>query len=946
MKVIFIADFFVNQVFGGGELVNEEIIDGLKAKGVNVEKINCENFDATKSDKDAEYLIGNFISLSPFNKDYIKNNLNYSIIEHDHKYVTDRDVSGYENYIAPSYKIINSEFYKKAKRVYCQSYLHSNVVAMNLGLDNVVNLSTSIWSDEHLDLIESYCGTPKNDKTMILGSSNKIKNTQGCIDYCSNNNIDYDVVGPLPYNELMKEMSKYKSVLVLPGVLETFNRFLVEARMLGCAIKTNNKNGCTSESWFPKLKGKELIDFIRKSKEDFIESFISEEQKFHKINYGNENHFKIIIPLYNVEKWIDRCLGSVMSQNYKNFECIILDDMSTDKSVEVIRKTIKQDSRFTLIENKEKALALKNIYDGIKYSKPDGEDIIVTLDGDDWFENDNVLTRLNSIYNNDDCWITYGSYIEYPSNIKGKFARQAPQNIINEGSYRKNEWYFSHLRTFKYHLWNRIKKEDLLDSEGNFYPMAWDLSFMFPMLEMSGNKSRYIDDIMYVYNLTNPINDHKVNHNLQQRLESEIRNKKPYKNLQKNKLNLFNWSRFDLPIKSIFLNMLGKNTTFGKDIYKEHLRLWNGFKEYNNPNKNTYDAFEFDFIKIYNDMKSNNFDWNKSPVVVDNENYLLNGSHRTAAASKLDIEVQTVEGVNINDGQKVCDYNMFQELGLNQDYMDAAALEMVRNNKDLLVVNIFPAAVGNRRELESILNQTCNIAYKKHINFNTKGALNYMFQLYKGESWAGNRNNNFAGFREKMRYCFPNDGDMTMYLIELKDKSLAVNIKERIRKIYGIGNHSIHVNDTYEETLRLSRCLLNKNSIHFLNNSQFRDYSKFYNSLKYYEDYIDKNGLNHEDYCITASGVLSLYGLREAADVDYIHDCAHEVIDPTDNIHSHNKYGVGIYKKSYHDIIHNPENYFYYGNIKVASLDIIKQLKEYRGEEKDKVDVSLMEKVI
>ena len=947
MKIVFIADFFADQVFGGGELVNEEIINELKLRKIEVVKINSQNVIQKDLELTSEYIIGNFISLSDKNKEYIKNNLRYSIIEHDHKYVVDRDVSNYEGYIAPSNKIINSEFYKNAEKVYCQSDLHSNIVAMNLGLDSVVNLSTSIWSDQHLDIVERYHKTEKNNKAMILGSNNAIKNTKGCIDYCNNNNIEFDVVGPLPYEELMKEMAKYKSVVVLPGVLETFNRFLVEARMLNCSVKTNNKNGCTSESWFPKLKGKELIEFIRNSKVDFVNNLgLWSEPDFHKINYGKENHFKIVIPLYNVEKWIEKCLDSVMTQNYKNFECILLDDISTDSSVSVIKEKIKGDSRFRLVENTEKAFALKNIYDGINISNPSDEDIIVTLDGDDWLENNNVLTKLNSVYNTDDCWITYGSYIEYPSNIKGKFARQAPNDIIRDGSYRKNEWYFSHLRTFKYHLWNKIDRKDLLDSEGAFYPMAWDLSFMFPMLEMSGYKSRYIDDSMYVYNLTNPINDHKVNHKLQIKLENEIRNKKPYKNLQKEEVDLFNWSRFDLPIKNIFLNLLGKNTNFGKDIYKEHLRLWNGFKEYNNPNKNTYEAFESDFIEIYNDMKSNKFDWNKSPVVVDSEGYLLNGSHRTAAASKLNIDIKTIEGLDIKDGQKVCDYKLFESLKLDEKYMDAAALEMVRKNKDLLVVNIFPTAIGGRRELESILNESCNISYKKRIKLSNNGALNYMFQLYKGEQWAGSWNNNFAGFREKASLCFTNEDDMTIYLIELKDKSVAVDIKDRIRKIYGVGNHSVHINDTYEETLRLSRCLLNRNSIHFLNNSKPQNYYNFYKSLNYYEEYINKNDLNHEDYCLTASGVLSLYGLREAADVDYLHDNGHEIFDPSDNIHSHNSYGVGIYKKSYHEIIHNPENHFYYGNIKVASLDVIKELKEHRNEEKDKVDVLLMENAI
>jgi len=59
------------------------------------------------------------------------------------------------------------------------------------------------------------------------------------------------------------------------------------------------------------------------------------------------------------------------------------------------------------------------------------------------------------------------------------------------------------------------------------------LSFMFPMLEMSGNKHRYIDEVLYIYNRTNPLNDDKVNHSMQLGFEREIRGKKKYKRIDK-----------------------------------------------------------------------------------------------------------------------------------------------------------------------------------------------------------------------------------------------------------------------------------------------------------------------------------------------------------------------------------------------------------------------------
>ena len=75
--------------------------------------------------------------------------------------------------------------------------------------------------------------------------------------------------------------------------------------------------------------------------------------------------------------------------------------------------------------------------------------------------------------------------------------------------------------------------------------MAWDLAFMFPMLEMAGTRSEYIKDILYVYNMSNPLNDHKVDNTKQVRLEREIRLKNPYQVLNdfgtstSQRLNLF-----------------------------------------------------------------------------------------------------------------------------------------------------------------------------------------------------------------------------------------------------------------------------------------------------------------------------------------------------------------------------------------------------------------------
>ena len=62
-----------------------------------------------------------------------------------------------------------------------------------------------------------------------------------------------------------------------------------------------------------------------------------------------ENKMIIVTTLYNAENYVERCLGSLMSQRFKDFKCYITDDLSTDNSVNIVKKTIQDDDRFILI---------------------------------------------------------------------------------------------------------------------------------------------------------------------------------------------------------------------------------------------------------------------------------------------------------------------------------------------------------------------------------------------------------------------------------------------------------------------------------------------------------------------------------------------------------------------------------------------------------------------
>lgn len=237
--------------------------------------------------------------------------------------------------------------------------------------------------------------------------------------------------------------------------------------------------------------------------------------------------FKIVVPAYNCQEWIGRCLDSIAQQTYQQFDVCIIDDASTHSNQRAIIEDYCQRHGWQCHFNETNQGALTNIVNGINWLAPTDEDVIVTVDGDDWLYNEDVLQRLHDIYAQGDVYLTYGQFVTYPRWNIGS-CRPIDPEVIERGELRKIPWCFSHLRTFKFLLWRQIKDEDLRDENGEYYRVTWDLAFMYPMLEMAGYRFRFIDDITYVYNKANPINDHKLHRERQFRTETAIRSKPPY----------------------------------------------------------------------------------------------------------------------------------------------------------------------------------------------------------------------------------------------------------------------------------------------------------------------------------------------------------------------------------------------------------------------------------
>lgn len=102
----------------------------------------------------------------------------------------------------------------------------------------------------------------------------------------------------------------------------------------------------------------------------------------------------IIIPVYNRESLIQQTLDNVFNQIYNNWECIIIDDGSTDNSIEVIKNYIQKDNRFQLLERPVNRVKGASTCRNIGIEKSEGE-YIQFLDSDDLISTNKILEQVN-----------------------------------------------------------------------------------------------------------------------------------------------------------------------------------------------------------------------------------------------------------------------------------------------------------------------------------------------------------------------------------------------------------------------------------------------------------------------------------------------------------------------------------------------------------------------
>ncbi len=289
---IFVSDIFKHQYVGGAELSLDALITSCPSSSYSINSQSLTK-DFIDQKKDSTWVFGNIASMEPeIISHIIQTGLEYYFIEFDYKFCEYRNPTLYEkleeeecNYNETEQGKLIKSFVNSSSKTFFMSegQLDTyNKCLSDLDKSKTVVLS-SIFDDQFFDLIEQIRNEnpEKDDKWIVLGSRSWVKGSSESEEWCKKNNLNYEVISGLPYQEVLKKLATSKGICFKPTALDTCPRFVIEAKTLGCELELNDNVQHLNENWFSTSSVEEMIDYLRTRRETFWNVVAPEE--------GNQN---------------------------------------------------------------------------------------------------------------------------------------------------------------------------------------------------------------------------------------------------------------------------------------------------------------------------------------------------------------------------------------------------------------------------------------------------------------------------------------------------------------------------------------------------------------------------------------------------------------------------------------------------------------------------------
>lgn len=221
----------------------------------------------------------------------------------------------------------------------------------------------------------------------------------------------------------------------------------------------------------------------------------------------------IIVPVYNVEKEIRKCLDSIKNQTYGDFEVLCVDDCGKDSSMDIVREYAQKDNRFKILTHEHNR--------GVSAARNTGLDnasgeYTMFVDSDDWLETNALEIIKDNFDKSKSEVIVFNIYNCYPDGKK---------EINDTTNFKKTQALLTenNLNTFIGVVWNRAYKTSLINDNHIRFPEGMiieDSDFTFK-ISMHLKSVFIIEDVLYNY-LRNREGSYTTEDAVNNRIKDEI----------------------------------------------------------------------------------------------------------------------------------------------------------------------------------------------------------------------------------------------------------------------------------------------------------------------------------------------------------------------------------------------------------------------------------------
>lgn len=269
MRYAVIADYFADKLPGGSEKSLEAILD---VGPVPIERINSHDFKLSTYTRDDVLIFGNFFNLPLALMPEIARNFRYVIIESDYKYCVERCPelhalrTGKCDCEHQVYGKRILEFYRGAQAIFWKSTKHRDIHFEKFPelkkKHNTILYCT--YTDAELDYL--WLLTQKKHLRFGYGvfkSDSWIKGYPQAVQYCKDNKLFRVDIKGADWEKVMVKLTKLKGVVFFPMGMESCSRVVVEAKILGCDVRTNDNAPVTAEDWYKNGTADSMLEFLR-----------------------------------------------------------------------------------------------------------------------------------------------------------------------------------------------------------------------------------------------------------------------------------------------------------------------------------------------------------------------------------------------------------------------------------------------------------------------------------------------------------------------------------------------------------------------------------------------------------------------------------------------------------------------------------------------------------